>query len=90
MKKLIKYDKQKSRIDENGHNNMDSNSQCRFISKEKKVVTHNNQSRNVGCIKSSNDVFERLSRPNIKTKLCSKALSTKGVQTDLQYIHPSK
>lgn len=90
MKKLIKYEKQKSRVNENRRVNVDSNSLCTNLVKERKCISQNNQRQNISYFTNNNDVFERLSRPNSKTKLCSKAVSTVGVQTDLQYIHTSK
>lgn len=90
MKKLIKYENQKSRVDEKRHVSNNPNSQCRYLLKERKGILQNNLCNNVSCFKSNSDVFERLSRPNSKTKLCSKAVSTVGVQTDSQYIHTSK
>lgn len=90
MKKLIKYERQKSKDNEklNISMNLNSGNKCSF--NEKNLVLSNNLCKNACCNKKSNDVFDRLSRPNSKTKLCSKALATVGVQTDSQYKQTSK
>lgn len=88
MKKLIKYEKQKSRNNENRNVNKYSESRC--LIKEKPVILPNNHYKSGVHNKNNNNVFERLSRPNSKMALCSKAVSSKGVQTDLQYKENSK
>lgn len=86
MKKLIKYEIQKSKDNEKGNVKIDLNSENRCSLKEKKTILTNNHCTNTCCIKNNNNnVFERLSRPSSKTRLCSKAVSTVGVQTD--YYH---
>ncbi|VVC29858.1 Hypothetical protein CINCED_3A024678 [Cinara cedri] len=77
LKKLIKYEKQKSK----GNVKIDSMSNDKSPLKETIILT-NNHCTNKCCIKKINNVYERLSRPISKTKLCSKAVSTVGVQTD--------
>lgn len=57
---------------------------------EKQEISSNNYCKNQCCNKKSNDVFERLSHPSSKTKICSKAVSTIAVQTDLQNTKTSK
>lgn len=87
MKKLIKYDKRNSIIDKKKSDIIEFNIKSQHLLKEKKVIFPDNQCKNECCNKKKNDVFERLSRSSSKTKLCSKAVSTIGVQTDLQYKH---
>lgn len=60
------------------------NSENRLSFKEEKDIKSNNRCANACCNKKNNDVFVRLSRPNSKFKVCSKTVSTIGVQTDLQ------
>jgi len=86
LKKLIKYEKQKSRNNEN--RNLNNYSESRCLIKEKPVILPNNHKSDV--YNKNNNVFERLSRPNSKKTLCSKAVSSKGCQTDLQYKVNSK
>lgn len=88
MKKLIKYEKQKSKVNEN--KTIELSSDSKYFLKEKNVILPKNHCTNDCCSKKKKDVFERLSRPNSKTKICSKAVSTVGIQTDLQYKHTSK
>lgn len=90
MKKLIKYEKRKSLDDVQKRDKTDFNIKIQHLLKEKNVTVPDNQCKNEFCTKKKNDVFERLSRPSSKTKLCSKAVTTIGVQTDLQYKHISK
>lgn len=49
----------------------------------------NNQYKNT-YFNKNNDVFERLSRPNLKMTSCSKTVSSVGVQTELQFKQNSK
>jgi len=87
LKKLIKYEK--SRVSKK--ENVDLKFENRYsAAKEKKVVMPKYNSTKSCCTKKNNDVFERLSHPNSKTKLCSKAVSTVGVQTDLNFTQTSK
>lgn len=88
MKKLIKYERQKSKDDEKKSININSHNKSLF--NEKKLVSSNNFCKNSYCNKNTNNVFERLSRPCSKTKLCSKAVATIGVQTNLQGKQTSK
>lgn len=88
MKKLIKYEKQKkSRINENKCNFKDCES--RGLLKEKRVILSNN-CKSARLTENNIDVFERLSRPISKMTICSKAVSSVGVQTDLRYKQNSK
>ncbi|CAI6342680.1 unnamed protein product [Macrosiphum euphorbiae] len=82
LKKLIKYEKQKTLVEEKENFNVGLNKIS--LLEEKQKILSNNYCKNQCCNKKSNDVFERLSRPSSKTKICSKAVSTIGVQTDLQ------
>jgi hypothetical protein len=90
LKKLIKYEKQKKLVDMNKRDNIDLNIKDENVLKEKKCIVPDTHCKNKCCNKKNNDVFVRLSRPSSKMKLCSKAVSTIGVQTDLQYKHTSK
>lgn len=90
LKKLIKYEKQKILVDRNKKDDIDLNIKEQNVLKEKKVIVSDSQCKNKCCNRKNNDVFERLSRQSSKMKLCSKAVSTIGVQTDLQYKDPSK
>lgn len=93
MKKLIKYEKRKSRDNENINVNTDltdTNSKNGCLLKEKKVILPNNQCKNACCNKKYDQVFERLAHPKSKTRLCSKYLSTVAVQTDLSCKPTSK
>jgi len=88
LKKLIKYEKQKTLVKEKENLNVGLNKIS--LLEEKQKISSNNYCQNQCCNKKRNDVFERLSRPNSKTKICSKAVSTIGVQTDLQNTKTSK
>lgn len=57
---------------------------------QKQDIPPNNYCKNACCNKKKNEVFERLSRPSSKTKICSKAVSTIAIQTDLQKKKTSK
>lgn len=87
MKKLIKYEKQKSRNNEKRNVDTELNSESLF--KKKQNIMPKNYCKNLCCNKKNNDVFDRLSQPSSKTKLCSKAVSTVGVQTDSLYTETS-
>lgn len=90
LKKLIKYETQKSRNNEKENIDIDLNPKNRCLLKEKKNILQNNHCKNVKFYKKNDCVFERLSRTNSKEKQCSKTVSTVGVQTDLQYNVTSK
>ncbi|XP_022173113.1 uncharacterized protein LOC111035697 [Myzus persicae] len=83
LKKLIKYEKQKPLVEEKENVNVDLYKR-RGSLVEKRDISSKNYCKNACCNKNKNDVFERLSRPSSKTKICSKAVSTIAVQTDLQ------
>uniref|UniRef100_A0A2S2PCG9 Uncharacterized protein n=1 Tax=Schizaphis graminum TaxID=13262 RepID=A0A2S2PCG9_SCHGA len=83
LKKLIKYEKQKTLVEEKRNLNDDLNKK-RNLLEQKQNITPNNYCKNACCNKKKNEVFERLSRPSSKTKICSKAVSTIAIQTDLQ------
>jgi len=86
LKKLIKYENQKSSANERDNvKKIDINLENKVLL-EKKVVLSKNHCKNSCCIKK--DVFERLYRPS--SKICPKAVSTIGVQTDLPYKQTSK
>jgi len=89
LKKLIKYDKQKTLVEEKRNFNDDLNKK-RNLLEDKQDIPSNKNCKNVCCNKKKNEVFERLSRPSLKTKICSKATSTIGIQTDLQNKKISK
>ncbi|KAF0758917.1 ACYPI006496 protein [Aphis craccivora] len=83
LKKLIKYEKQKTLVEEKRKMNDDLNKK-RNLLEDKQDIPPNNNCKSVCCNKKKNEVFERLSRPTLKTKICSKATSAIGIQTDLQ------
>lgn len=89
MKKLIKYEKQKTLVEGKENFKVDLNKK-RNLLEEKQDISQNNCCKNVCCNTKKNDVFERLSSASSKTKICSKAVSTIGVQTDLQNKQTSK
>lgn len=89
LKKLIKYEKQKPVVEEKENVNVDLYER-RNLLEEKQDISSKNYCKNVCCNEKKNDVFERLSRPSSKTKICSKAVSTIAVQTDLQSTKTSK
>lgn len=86
LKKLIKYEKQKSNDNEKRNVKIDLTSENRCSLKEKKIILTDNHCK----IIKNNNVFERLSRPSSKIKLCSKVVSTVGIQTDHQCKQISK
>jgi len=89
LKKLIKYEKQKTVIEKNENFNVGLKEKISPL-KEKQNTSSNNYCKNACCNKKKNDVFERLSRPTSKKKICSKAVSTIAVQTDLPNNKTSK
>lgn len=89
LKKLIKYEKQKALVEEKRNFNDDLNRKKKLL-EDKQDIPPNNNCKSVCCNKKRNEVFERLSRPSLKTKICSKATSTIGIQTDLQNKKTSK
>lgn len=89
LKKLIKYEKQKTLVEEKRKMNDDLNKK-RNLLEDKQDIPPNNNCKSVCCNKKKNEVFERLSRPTLKTKICSKATSAIGIQTDLQNKKTSK
>lgn len=86
MKKLIKYEK----LRVNKKDNKDFKFENKYPVKEKKVILSKNNCKKTFCSQQNKDVFERLSNQIPKTKPCSKAVSTVGVQTDLQLTQTSK
>lgn len=89
LKKLIKYEKQKTLVEEKRKFNDDLNKKI-YLLEDKQDIPPNNNCKSVCCNKKKNEVFERLSRPNLKIKICSKATSAIGIQTDLQNKKTSK
>lgn len=59
---------------------MDLNSES--LLKEKPIILPKKCCKNLCCCKIKNNVFDRLSQPSSRTKVCSRAVSTVGVQTD--------
>lgn len=81
LRKLIKYEKHKSKLKEKENINLARNSE----NKVKPIELTKNKCQNACCNINKSDVFERLSKPRTNSKLCSKAVSTVGVQTDLPH-----
>ncbi|XP_025200824.1 uncharacterized protein LOC112598538 [Melanaphis sacchari] len=83
LKKLIKYEKQKTLVEEKVNFNNHLNKKINLL-EEKQNIPPIKYSKNVCCCEKKKEIFERLSRPSSKTKICSKAVSTIAIQTDLQ------
>lgn len=90
LKKLIKYERKNAEDNEKKNVNTNLNSANKCLFNEQKLVLSTKFCKNACCNNKNNDVFERLSRPSSKTKLCSKAVTTVGVQTDSRYNQTSK
>lgn len=79
LKKLIKYEK-KQKDKENTSTVKISTNKC--LHANQKLLIPENSCKNACCLNKTKNVFERLSCPNRTTNICSKSVSTVGVQTE--------